>query len=138
MSSTNRQLVTVTNNQNNTTEANDKRQQPSKPNQANQTKQTKPNQTKPNQPKTISPDCFSTQGEIAESVVGFVNTLERYINVTYVEGSLRSLDESEIIQNVRLFYVFCCPCCLAFVCVRAVHEAIVRHQHAWKGNVCDD
>ena len=40
-------------------------------------------------------------GQVGELCLGFVNTLERFINFTHVDASLRSLnDESEVIQNM--------------------------------------
>lgn len=43
-------------------------------------------------------------GAESELLIGFVNPLDRYINLTYVEATLRSLhDDSEIVQNFTRF-----------------------------------
>jgi hypothetical protein len=40
-------------------------------------------------------------GDAAELTIGFVNNLERFINFTYVDASLRSVnDDKEVIQNL--------------------------------------
>merc|ERR1712000_294749 len=51
-------------------------------------------------------DLRFVAGKQGELCLGFVNTLDRFINFTHVEASLRSLhDESDVIQNMtRMHY----------------------------------
>lgn len=48
-----------------------------------------------------NPTATFVAGEVSEACIGFANTLDRYINFTSVEGALLSLDEKDVVQNVR-------------------------------------
>lgn len=66
-------------------------------------------------------DLRFVAGQPAELLIGVVNSLDRYINVTYVEASLRNvLDDSEFAQNVRWLF------CLRLVAAHCSHSRSSR------------